>query len=63
MMRLETDTINIFSRSLCPGQQFADSSVWIAAANIIATLDISAACDGAGKRITQSAAFRPGFVR
>lgn len=49
--------------SACPGQEFADSSIWLAVACMIATLDINEAVDAAGKRITPPAAFDEVFVR
>jgi len=51
-----------FGRRLCPGRHFADASIWLAAANIIATLDISKVLDPQGKVITPSAVFKPGLV-
>ncbi|KAI0945930.1 hypothetical protein AcV7_010042 [Taiwanofungus camphoratus] len=51
-----------FGRRICPGQQFADSSVWLVAANIIATMNICKAQDGSGAEITPMASFIPGFV-
>ncbi|EPS97696.1 hypothetical protein FOMPIDRAFT_1061765 [Fomitopsis schrenkii] len=52
-----------FGRRVCPGQEFADSSIWLAAACMIAALDISQTIDAAGKHITPPAAFDEVFVR
>lgn len=51
------------SPSVCPGQDFADTSVWIAVANMVATLDIAVATDEAGKQAPPTGSFVPGFVR
>ncbi|KAF9812881.1 hypothetical protein IEO21_05932 [Rhodonia placenta] len=51
-----------FGRRVCPGQDFADTSVWIAVANMVATLDIAVATDEAGKQSPPTGSFVPGFV-
>ncbi|GBE87235.1 Multifunctional cytochrome P450 monooxygenase af510 [Sparassis crispa] len=51
-----------FGRRRCPGQKFADQSLWIAMANMIATLDIGKTVDVTGRNITPEASFDPGFV-
>lgn len=48
---------------LCPGRFLADSSIWLAAARVIATLDIRKVLDAEGKEITPSAEFISGAVR
>ena len=48
---------------ICPGQMFADASVWLAAANMIAALDLSFAKNALGRDIIPDAAFISGFVR
>ena len=53
----------MLSFRICPGQAFADASVWLAAANIIATMDISFAKDRLGRDIIPEASFVSGFVR
>ncbi|OBZ68047.1 O-methylsterigmatocystin oxidoreductase [Grifola frondosa] len=61
-----SDPYNIvfgFGRRLCPGQAFADSSLWLAMAHMIATLDIRKRVDSFGKEINFEAAFSSGFVR
>ncbi|OBZ74906.1 O-methylsterigmatocystin oxidoreductase [Grifola frondosa] len=52
-----------FGRRLCPGQAFGDSSLWLAMAHMIATLDIRKSVDSFGKEINVEAAFSPGFTR
>ncbi|KAH9930145.1 cytochrome P450 monooxygenase [Fomitopsis serialis] len=51
-----------FGRRVCPGQEFADSSVWLAAACIIAAVDVNQALDKSGKCIVPPAAFDEVFV-
>ncbi|KZT03206.1 cytochrome P450 [Laetiporus sulphureus 93-53] len=51
-----------FGRRLCPGRQFADSTIWLAIASILAMLDISKASDTAGNVITPVSAFASGAV-
>ncbi|OBZ74506.1 O-methylsterigmatocystin oxidoreductase [Grifola frondosa] len=46
----------------CPGQLFADTSLWLAMANIAATLDIHKALDSSGREITPEPLFHSGFV-
>ena len=49
--------------SVCPGQFFADATLWLGAANIVATMDLAFAKDPKGKEIVPEAAFISGFVR
>ncbi|KAH9936920.1 cytochrome P450 [Amylocystis lapponica] len=51
-----------FGRRVCPGRRFADASVWLAVASMLATLDICKARDTAGRAITPSGVFNPGFA-
>ncbi|KZT73493.1 cytochrome P450 [Daedalea quercina L-15889] len=51
-----------FGRRACPGQDFADSSVWLACACIVATVDIRQTLDESGKCITPPAVFDDVFV-
>ncbi|KAI0753694.1 cytochrome P450 [Fomes fomentarius] len=51
-----------FGRRVCPGQAFADGSVWLALARIIAAFDIRKPVDAAGNEYTPPAAFKPGFT-
>ncbi|KAL6308002.1 cytochrome P450 [Sparassis latifolia] len=50
-----------FGRRICPGRRFADEAIWIAIANIVATLNISKARDAHGEDITPPLAFSGGF--
>ncbi|KZT69377.1 cytochrome P450 [Daedalea quercina L-15889] len=50
-----------YGRRICPGRRFADISVWLAAANIVATFDIHKARDGTGKEITPVIEFESGL--
>ncbi|PCH38585.1 cytochrome P450 [Wolfiporia cocos MD-104 SS10] len=52
-----------FGRRICPGRQFADTSIWIVVACMIATLNIRKARDSSGKEITPSAYFVSGITR
>ncbi|KAH9917065.1 cytochrome P450 [Fomitopsis serialis] len=47
---------------LCPGRQLADSSIWLAIACMLATLDFSKARDAAGDEITPATDFMPGAI-
>jgi len=49
-------------RRICPGRRFADVSVWLAVANIVAAFDIRKARDADGKEITPPLLFVPGAV-
>lgn len=51
-----------FGRRVCPGLLLADGSIWLAFANIIATLDIRKARDASGQESTPVAAWVSGFV-
>ncbi|TFY56485.1 hypothetical protein EVJ58_g7613 [Rhodofomes roseus] len=51
-----------FGRRLCPGRQLADSSIWLAIACLLATLDFNKARDSTGNEITPMAEFVPGAV-
>ncbi|KAF9808713.1 hypothetical protein IEO21_07775 [Rhodonia placenta] len=51
-----------FGRRICPGRFLADSSVWLAIANIVATMDIQKARDISGKEITPILSFKTGIV-
>ncbi|KAH9934613.1 cytochrome P450 monooxygenase, partial [Amylocystis lapponica] len=61
-----TDPRNLvfgFGRRICPGQSYADASVWLAITNILATLQISKARDADGKEITPVVAYNSGLER
>ncbi|KZT69359.1 cytochrome P450 [Daedalea quercina L-15889] len=51
-----------FGRRICPGRFLADASVWLAAANIIAALDIQKARTPSGEEITPEVQFASGSV-
>ena len=48
---------------ICPGQAFADQTLWLAMASIIATFDVRRPLDEEGRELTPPANFRPGFTR
>lgn len=48
---------------ICPGQAFADSTLWIAMAGIIASFDVRPPLNAEGVEVCPPAAFRPGFTR
>ena len=52
-----------FGRRACPGRDFAEVSIWLAAASIISLFDIGKAKDQWGKEITPSGEYVSGFVR
>ncbi len=47
----------------CPGQQLADGSVFLAMANIVATMYVSPLQDDKGDKIIPPAEFFSGMVR
>nr|BAK09496.1 cytochrome P450 [Postia placenta] len=51
-----------FGRRICPGRYLADSSVWLVAANVLATMDIRRARDSAGREIIPTPSFKGGIV-
>ncbi|KAI0632676.1 cytochrome P450 [Trametes polyzona] len=51
-----------FGRRVCPGQAFADASIWLAIVNILALFDIRKAVDENGSEITPSDEFISGFT-
>ncbi|KAH9834659.1 cytochrome P450 [Rhodofomes roseus] len=51
-----------FGRRICPGRFLADASIWLAAANILATLDIRKARTPTGEEITPEVQFASGSV-
>lgn len=57
-----TNMVFGFGRRACPGQQFAEASIWLLIANMIATMDISKARDALGNEIKPAASFSSGFV-
>ncbi|PCH39553.1 cytochrome P450 [Wolfiporia cocos MD-104 SS10] len=51
-----------FGRRICPGRHIADANIWLAMANMIATLSISRARDRTGVEITPPSSFTSGFT-
>ncbi|RPD73721.1 cytochrome P450 [Lentinus tigrinus ALCF2SS1-7] len=51
-----------FGRRVCPGKEFADASLWIICANVVATMDLFYAKDDAGKDIIPEGGFYSGFI-
>ncbi|EPT01022.1 hypothetical protein FOMPIDRAFT_1121512 [Fomitopsis schrenkii] len=56
------DYIFSFGRRACPGQRFADDSLWLVIASIIATFDIKRTVDDNGREVTPPMAFSPGLT-
>ncbi|THV02348.1 cytochrome P450 [Dendrothele bispora CBS 962.96] len=52
-----------FGRRRCPGRYFADTGVWLVAANLVASVNISKAKNELGEEINPEVAFTPGFIR
>ncbi len=48
---------------VCPGKAFADTTLWLTAVNIIATMDLTFAKDATGRNIVPEAGFLSGFIR
>ncbi|KAJ7585231.1 cytochrome P450 [Mycena floridula] len=51
-----------YGRRICPGRHFADGSLWIAMASMLAVFDISKAIDNDGKEITPQLTFTIGLI-
>ncbi|PCH43269.1 cytochrome P450, partial [Wolfiporia cocos MD-104 SS10] len=51
-----------FGRRICPGRQFADTSVWLAIAGILATMTICKERDATGKEVIPEVAYTSGIV-
>jgi len=51
-----------FGRRVCPGRHLAELSIWLAVANILATLNIRKSRDVAGREITPSISYTTGFA-
>ncbi|KZT08511.1 cytochrome P450 [Laetiporus sulphureus 93-53] len=52
-----------FGRRVCPGRMLADSSFWLIAANLVATMDIGRERNEAGQEVIPVPEFIPGAVR
>lgn len=59
----QVDVVFGFGRRVCPGQAFAESSIFLIMANIIATMDLTKAVDEAGVPITPPVEYTKSFVR
>jgi len=59
----QVDAVFGFGRRVCPGQAFAESSVFLIMSNVIATMDLARAVDEAGVPITPSVEFTKSFIR
>ncbi|CCL98338.1 uncharacterized protein FIBRA_00332 [Fibroporia radiculosa] len=51
-----------FGRRICPGRTFADTTIWLLIASVLATMDICKTCDEAGEKITPEPIFKHGNV-
>ncbi|KAI0351218.1 cytochrome P450 [Trametes cingulata] len=51
-----------FGRRVCPGQAFADATLWLAIATIVAAFDIGIPVDSEGDEHMPPPAFQPGFT-
>lgn len=51
-----------FGRRSCPGQQLAESSVWLTVARSLAVFDISKGLDEKGREVEPEVRFSPGVV-
>lgn len=51
-----------FGRRICPGRHFADVTIWLTVASIIAAFDISKARDAGGNEIIPRMSFTSGLV-
>ncbi|KAI0742440.1 cytochrome P450 [Daedaleopsis nitida] len=51
-----------FGRRLCPGREFAEASIWLAAASVISMFDVAKAVDQWGNEITPAGDYVSGFV-
>ncbi|KAK7445157.1 hypothetical protein VKT23_009588 [Stygiomarasmius scandens] len=52
-----------FGRRRCPGRYFADTGIWLVAANLVACTNITKAKDERGREIIPEVEFETGFVR
>ena len=52
-----------FGRRVCPGQAFAESNIFLIMSNVIATMDLVKAVDGAGVPITPPVEYTKSFIR
>ena len=59
----QIDAIFGFGRRVCLGRAFAEASVWLLMANIIATMNIEKSIDKMGQPITPNPEYIGSFVR
>ena len=59
----QVDSVFGFGRRVCPGRAFAESSIFLLTANIIATMDLTKAVDEAGVPITPPVEYTKSFIR
>ena len=59
----QVDAVFGFGRRVCPGQAFAESSIFLIMSNVIATMDLAKAVDEAGVPITPPIEFTKSFIR
>lgn len=59
----QVDTVFGFGRRVCPGREFAESSIFVLISNIIATMDLTKAMDETGAPVTPSVEYTKSFVR
>jgi len=55
-------TVFGFGRRVCPGEKFADISIWLAIASILAVFDISTERDSSNSPIIPPVSFQPGIT-
>ncbi|KAH9917068.1 cytochrome P450 [Fomitopsis serialis] len=51
-----------FGRRICPGRRFAETGIWQAMTNIVATFDLGKARDAMGNEITPPGTFSSGII-
>jgi cytochrome P450 len=59
----QVDSVFGFGRRVCPGRAFAESSIFMLVSNIIATMDLTKAMNGAGVPITPPVEYTKSFIR
>ena len=59
----QVDSVFGFGRRVCPGRAFAEPSIFLLTANIIAIMDLTKAVDEAGVPITPLVEYTKSFIR
>ena len=59
----QVDAVFGFGRRVCPGRALAESSTFLVASNIVATMDLTKAVDETGVPITPSVEYTKSFIR